>query len=119
MRRILVVLSLAGLTVLASASDAFAQLRFFGGGGWGNGSGFTIGVGRGGYYSPYGYYGGLGYSPFYQGYGYSSAPSYYYGTPVYRSTRRRTMRSRRFWHRRHRSISRSTPPSQRLRSPRT
>jgi uncharacterized protein (TIGR03000 family) len=82
MRRMLLVLSLAGLTVLASASDAFAQRRGYGGG-WGNSPGISIGVGRGGYYSPYGYYGGRGYSPFYQGYGYSYAPSYYYATPSY------------------------------------
>ena len=118
MRRILVVLSLAGLTVLASASDAFAQLRFFGGG-WGNGSGFTIGVGRGGYYSPYGYYGGLGYSPFYQGYGYSSAPSYYYGTPGYPVYPATNYAEPAVLAPAHRSIRRSTPPSQRLRIPRT
>jgi uncharacterized protein (TIGR03000 family) len=82
MRKMLLVLSLAGLAVLASASDAFAQRRWSGGG-WGYTPGFSFGVGRGGYYSPYGYYGGRGYSPSYQGYGYSYGPSSYYATPSY------------------------------------
>lgn len=93
MGKMLLVLSLAGLTVLASASDAFAQRRGYGGG-WGNTSSFSFGVGRGNYYSPYSYYGGQGYSPYYQGYGYNSyAPSYYnarssyyYSTPSYYAT---------------------------------
>lgn len=111
MRRMLLVLSLAGLTVLASASDAFAQRGGYGrgyGGGYGSGwygrgygyggyryggygygprwgysPGISISVGRGGYYSPYGYYGGLGYSSYYRGYGYSYAPNYYVPTPSY------------------------------------
>jgi uncharacterized protein (TIGR03000 family) len=82
MRKTLLILSLAGLTVLAGASDAFAQRRGYGGGrgyygGRGYGPSISIGLG-GGYYSGYGY-GGLGYSPFYPGYGnaYQYAPSYY------------------------------------------
>ena len=88
MRNTLLIVSLAGLTVLASAGDALAQRRGgYGGGyggGWGGSPGISISVGRGGYYSPYGNYGGRGYSP-YQGYGYgnSYAPSYYYATPSY------------------------------------
>jgi uncharacterized protein (TIGR03000 family) len=93
------VLSLAGLTVLAGASDAFAQRRGFGyGGGWGNSPISSFGLGRGGYYSPYGgYYGGGGYGgggygvggygPYSQGYGYGNAyqltPSYYNLAPNY------------------------------------
>jgi uncharacterized protein (TIGR03000 family) len=82
MRNTLLILSLAGLTVLASASDAFAQRRIYGGG-WGYSPGISIGVGRGGYYAPYSYYGGLGYSPYYLGSGYGYSPSYYYTTPSY------------------------------------
>ena len=91
MRKTLLILSLVGLTVLAGASDAFAQRRGGGGGGRGNGGGrgyggggygpsISIGVG-GGLFSGYGY-GGLGYSPYYQDYGYGGAPSYY-PPPVY------------------------------------
>lgn len=83
MRKMFLILSLAGLTVLASATDAFAQRRWYGGGGWGNSPGISVSVGRGGYYSPYGYYGGRGYSAFYQGLAYSYAPNYYYATPSY------------------------------------
>jgi uncharacterized protein (TIGR03000 family) len=88
MRKMVLVLSLAGLTVLASASDAFAQHRGYDGG-WGNSPGISIGVGRDGYYSPYGYYGGGGYSPYYQSYpqsygnAYQFAPSYYNLAPSY------------------------------------
>jgi uncharacterized protein (TIGR03000 family) len=82
MRNTLLILSLAGLTVLASASDVFAQRRGSGGG-RGYSSGISIGVGRGGYYGPSGYYGGLGYSPLYLGSGYGYSPSYYYATPSY------------------------------------
>jgi uncharacterized protein (TIGR03000 family) len=75
MRKILMVLSLAGLMVMASAGDAFAQRG--GGGGRGSGASFSgraggVGAGRGAYSSPrYGnsYYGRAGY---YQGYGYGS-----------------------------------------------
>jgi uncharacterized protein (TIGR03000 family) len=87
MRRTLFVLSLAGLTIFAGASDAFAQRGY--GGGSGITPSFSYSVGRGGYYSPYGNYarygnyGGQRYSPFYQGYGYSYAPSYYYARPSY------------------------------------
>ena len=62
MRNTLLILSLAGLTVLASASDAFAQRRGYGGG-RGYAPSISVNVGRGGYYSGYGYYGGRGYSP--------------------------------------------------------
>jgi uncharacterized protein (TIGR03000 family) len=82
MRKTLLVLSLAGLSVLAIAGDANAQRRGYGGG-WGNSS-----VGWGSGYYPqsayYGsYYGGGGYSPYYQGYGYGYSPNYYYTTPNY------------------------------------
>jgi uncharacterized protein (TIGR03000 family) len=94
MRRMYLVLSLAGLTVLAGASDAFAQRRGYGGG-YGNSSSL-YGLGRGGSYSPYGNY-GSGYGPYYQGSGYGNAyqfaPSYYnlapsnsyYAAPSYSS----------------------------------
>jgi uncharacterized protein (TIGR03000 family) len=76
MRKAFLILSLVGLTVLASAGDAFAQRRGYSGG-RGYAPSISINVGRGGYYSPYGY------SPYYQGYGYSYAPSYYYAAPTY------------------------------------
>jgi uncharacterized protein (TIGR03000 family) len=82
MRKTLLILSLAGLTVLAAASDAFAQRRGYSGG-RGYAPSISVNVGRGAYYSPYGYYGGRAYSPYYQGYGYSYAPSYYYAEPTY------------------------------------
>ena len=82
MRKTLLILSLAGMTVLAGASDAFAQRRGYSGG-RGYAPGISIGVGSGGYYAPYGNYGGRGYSPYYQDYGYSFTPSYYYAAPSY------------------------------------
>src|ERR1017187_2179013 len=84
MRKTLLILSLAAVTVLAGASDAFAQRRGYSGG-RAYGPGISINVGRGGYYSGYGYYGGGGYSPYYQTYGsaYQIAPSYYYAEPAY------------------------------------
>jgi len=84
MRRILLVLSLATLTIIAGAGDAHAQRRGFGYGG-GLSPGISIGVGRVGSYSSYGYYGN-GYSPYsYQNYGsaYQYAPSYYNLSPSY------------------------------------
>jgi uncharacterized protein (TIGR03000 family) len=80
MRKMLLVLSLAGLTVLASSSDAFAQFGVFG---LRSRPLVSIDLGDGGYYSPFGYYGGPGYGPYYRGYGYGYAPSYYDGTPAY------------------------------------
>lgn len=110
MRKILFVLSLASLTLLAGASDAFAQRRGGGGGrstgggrsysggrsynggregynrgydrGYGYGGAFGLGYGLG-YGSDFGYYGGLGYGLPLGGYGYS--PSYYNTTPSYYS----------------------------------
>ena len=86
MRRPFLILSLAALTVLAGASDAFAQRRAYYGG-WGASPGTSYGIGSRGYYSPYGNYGGRGYSPYYQSYGtaYQVAPSYYYAAPSYYS----------------------------------
>jgi uncharacterized protein (TIGR03000 family) len=109
MRKILLVLSLAGLTVLAASSDASATgrggrsggggrggsvsrgssvNRGYAGGGYGRGG---YGYGGGGYGYGAGYFGGvylggLGYSngyygPFAQGYGYDYAPGYD-GTPA-------------------------------------
>ncbi|MFZ1006940.1 MAG: TIGR03000 domain-containing protein [Candidatus Sulfotelmatobacter sp.] len=78
MRKMLLVLSLAGLTVLASASDAFAQYGVFG---LRSRPLVSIDMGGGNYYSPFGYYGGPG--PYYRGYGYGYAPSYYDGMPAY------------------------------------
>jgi len=78
MRKMLLALSLAGLTVLASANDAFAQYGVFG---LRSRPLVSIDLGDGSYYSPFGYYGGPGYGPYYRGYGY--APSYYDGTPGY------------------------------------
>ena len=80
MRKMLLVLSLVGLTVLASAGDAFAQFGVFGSR---SRPLVSIDLGDGGYYSPFGYYGGPGYGPYYRGYGYGYAPSYYDGTPGY------------------------------------
>jgi uncharacterized protein (TIGR03000 family) len=74
MRKMLLVLSLAGLTMLAGASDAFAQFGVFG---LRSRPLVSIDVGGGVYYSPFGYYG----DPYYRGYGY--APGYYNGTPYY------------------------------------
>jgi uncharacterized protein (TIGR03000 family) len=90
MRNTLLIVSLAVLTVLTSAGDAFAQRRGgYGGGyggGWGGSPGISIGVGRGGYYSPYSNYGGRGYNSYQEyGYGNSYAPGYYYTTPSYYS----------------------------------
>lgn len=88
MRRILLVLSLAGLTVLASAGDVFAQRRGIGGFFPSNGGGFFPSNGggffpsNGGYYPSNGYYGDSGYSPYYQSYRYSNAPNYYYSEPT-------------------------------------
>jgi uncharacterized protein (TIGR03000 family) len=90
MRKTMLILSLAGLTVLAGASDAFAQRRGYSGGR----GGASINVGRSGYNAPYRYYGGgaspyryygggLGYSPFYLGLGLGIAQSAYYATPNY------------------------------------
>lgn len=86
MRKMMLILSLAGLAGLICAGDAFAQRRGYGNG-WGNSPGISIGFGRGGIYSSNGYYGGRGYSPYYQSYGnaYQIAPSYYYATPSYYS----------------------------------
>jgi uncharacterized protein (TIGR03000 family) len=79
MRKMLLSLSLAGLTVLASASDAFAQYGVFG---LRRRPLVSIDLGDGNYYSPFGYYVGPG--PYYRDYGYGYAPTYYYdGTPVY------------------------------------
>lgn len=88
MRKMLLVLSLAGLTVFAGAGDAFAQFRV-NIGGWGSPG---ISIGRGGYYGSNGYYGNSyygnrGYSPYYQNYGYGNAyqygPGYYNSAPSY------------------------------------
>jgi uncharacterized protein (TIGR03000 family) len=73
MRKMLLVLSVAGLTVLVSASDAFAQFGVFG---LRSRPLVSIDLGDGGYYSPFGYYGGPGYGPYYRGYGYGYAPRY-------------------------------------------
>jgi uncharacterized protein (TIGR03000 family) len=73
MRKTLLVLSLAGLSVLASAGDASAQFGLFG---WRSRPLVTIDVGGGNYYSPFGYYGGPGYDPYYRGYGYGYGPRY-------------------------------------------
>jgi uncharacterized protein (TIGR03000 family) len=82
MRRALLVLSLVGLTVLASAGAANAQPRGYGVG-WGN----SMGWGSGGYYPQAGYYGsyygGGGFSPYNQVYGYGYSPYYYNTGPNY------------------------------------
>jgi len=94
MRKTLLGFALVAVTLLASASEVFAQRGSFGGGR--GGVSFSIGSGYygSGYYgSPYyyggsGYYGGRGYysSPYYYGSGYYSpgyysySPSYNYGT---------------------------------------
>src|ERR1022692_3651534 len=80
MRKMLLVLSLAGPSVLASASDAFAQFGVFG---LRSRPLVSIDLGDGGYYSPLGYYGGPGYGSYYRGYGYGYVPSYYNGMPAY------------------------------------
>ncbi len=82
MRKMLLVLSLAGLTVLASASDAFAQYGVFG---LRSRPLVSADMGGGNYYSPFGYYGGPGYDPYYRGNGYGYAPSYYDGTQIRQS----------------------------------
>ncbi|OAI54212.1 hypothetical protein AYO44_15290 [Planctomycetaceae bacterium SCGC AG-212-F19] len=79
MRKTLIVLTLVVLTVLATAGNASAQRRGFGGG-WGS---VPYYYGGGGYYSPSYYYGDRGYSPYYQGANYGYAPSYYYTAPNY------------------------------------
>jgi len=81
MRKTLLVLTLAIVTLIASASDAFAQRRGGGRGGYGGGrSGVSIGIGTGYYYGNYGYY------PYRSGYYYNSpyyyGSSYYYADPV-------------------------------------
>jgi uncharacterized protein (TIGR03000 family) len=88
MRKTLLILSLAAATVLAGASDAFAQRRGSSGGrsysgGRGYAPSISVNVGRGGYYSGPGYYGGRAYSPYYGGFGLGIAPSYYYAEPAY------------------------------------
>ena len=101
MRKILLALSLVGLTVWASTDDAFARGRSGGGGsgggrgssnrgggsagrnngGGGGGRGYGGGgYGGGGYYGG-GLFGGLGY--YGGGYGGGYAPNYYDGTPAY------------------------------------
>jgi uncharacterized protein (TIGR03000 family) len=87
MRRALLVLSLVGLTMVASAGDANAQRRGDGGY-WGNAPFYSGGWGSGGYYPQAGYYssyyyGGRGYSPYYQGYGYGYPAEYYNTVPNY------------------------------------
>ena len=100
MRKTILIFSLAGLTVMAGASDAFAQRRGYDGG-WGYAPGISmgagrggaylpygyssIGVGRGGAYSPYGYNFSRSYGPYYPSYGYSYAPNYYDAAPRYYS----------------------------------
>jgi uncharacterized protein (TIGR03000 family) len=85
MRKTICILSLVAVTLVASASDVFAQRRGGGGGGGGRRGGVSIGIGGGYYGSPYGY-GGRGYyygSPYYDGgSSYSYAPDYY-ATPYY------------------------------------
>ncbi len=109
MRKMLFILSLAGLALLASTDDGFARGRSgggsggrgsssagrgsvgrgnvgrgYGGGGYGGGGYYGGGYGGGGYlgggYLGGGLLGGLGY---YGGGGYGYAPSYYDGTPGY------------------------------------
>jgi len=96
MRKTFLILSLAAITLVASASEAFAQRGRVGGGR----GGISIGIGSGyygsgyrgsgyygsGYYgSPYygsNYYGGRGYYYSSPSYYYESAPSYYYSDSV-------------------------------------
>lgn len=88
MRKTFLILTLTALTIIASASDAFAQRRGGGGGGGRRSGGVSVSVNsgyRGGYYGGYrgGYYYGGYYSPYYYGRSYYYTPSYYYSTPVY------------------------------------
>jgi uncharacterized protein (TIGR03000 family) len=91
MRKTLVIVALTLITVMASASDAFAQGRGGRGGrgGYGGGRGGYGGGGYGGifigsgYYSPYSYGGGY-YSPYSYGSGYYADP-YYNSSPSYYS----------------------------------
>jgi len=107
MRRALLVLSLVGVTVVASADDANAQYRGYGGY-WGNSPVYSMGWGSSGYYPQSGYYssyyyGGRGYSPYYQGSGYgdyyNTVPNYtvnpglYYSQPTVQTQPRRVVQS--------------------------
>lgn len=89
MRKALLVLSLVGLTMVASAGNANAQRRGYGGY-WGNAPVYSMGWGSSGYYPQSGYYssyyGGMGYSPYYQTYGYNYSPYYYNTVPSYAVT---------------------------------
>lgn len=97
MKRMILALSLAGLTLLASATDASAQRRGgYGGGGFGGGNrgwnqpGISFGIGNNGRVNiPFGnsgYYGNQNYG-YGQGYGYGSnygySPSYYSAPSTY------------------------------------
>ena len=98
MRKTLLILTLAAVTVMASASDVFAQNRGgrggYGGGYGGGRGGVSIGIGSGyygggyygnGYYGN-GYYGNSYYGNSYNNRGYYSTPGYYYTDPIYPST---------------------------------
>jgi uncharacterized protein (TIGR03000 family) len=81
MRKAIVVLSLVGVTLVASAGDANAQFRVYGGW-WGIRPVYSVGWVNSGYFPAYGYYSSY-YRPYSLGYGYSYTPYYYSTVPTY------------------------------------